>query len=110
DLGWTALATLDDDAGLGVIELIAVLEELGAAAAPIPLMSSVGLAAGALRAAGSDGRRWQDELADGAIGALAVDTVRGTLDVDRADLVVVVAGHELRILRQGSPDADPEAV
>lgn len=110
DLGWTALAALDDDAGLGVIELIAVLEEIGAAAAPIPLLSTVGLAAGALRAAGPDARRWQEQLADGAIGALGVDSMSGALDVGRADLVVVLAGTELRILRPGSRDADPEAV
>ena len=110
DLGWTALATLDDDAGLGVIELIAVLEELGAAAAPIPLLSSAGLAAGALRAAGDRGRQWRDELAEGAVGAVAMDTVRGALDADRADLVVVLVGDELRVLRGGALDGDPEAV
>ena len=105
DLGWTALATLDSDAGLGVIELIAVLEELGAAAAPIPFLSGVGLAAGALRAAGSDARRWQDELADGAVGALAVDAMSGALDASRADLVVLLADDELSVLRRGSPEA-----
>jgi alkylation response protein AidB-like acyl-CoA dehydrogenase len=108
ELGWTGLALLDDDAGMGVIELIAVLEELGAAAAPIPLLSSAGLAAGALRAAGPDARHWQEELVEGAIGALAVDTVSGVADAHRADLFVVIAGDELRILR--GLDGDPEAV
>jgi alkylation response protein AidB-like acyl-CoA dehydrogenase len=108
DLGWTGLALLDDDAGMGVIELVAVLEELGAAAAPVPLLSSAGLAGGALRAAGADVRRWQEELAEGAVGALAVDRVDGALDASRADLIVVVVGDELRIVRQGVDD--PEAV
>src|SRR4051794_22073848 len=110
DLGWTGLALFDEDAGMGVIELIAVLEELGAAAAPVPLLSSVGLAAGALRAVGSDARRWQEELAEGAVGALAIDAIDVTLDASRADLFVVVVGDELRILRRGALDADPEAV
>jgi alkylation response protein AidB-like acyl-CoA dehydrogenase len=70
DLGWPALAL--HDPGLGVIELVAVLEECGAAAAPVPLLSSAGLAAGVLRAAGPDGRAVQEELAAGAVGALGV--------------------------------------
>lgn len=110
DLGWTGLALLDDDAGMGVIELIAVLEELGAAAAPVPLLSCAGLAAGALHAAGPDARRWQEELAAGAVGALAVDGINGALDAGRADLVVVLAGDELTIIRQDGLDGDPEAV
>jgi alkylation response protein AidB-like acyl-CoA dehydrogenase len=68
DLGWTSLALLEGDAG--VVELVAVLEECGYAAAPFPLLSSAGLAAGVLRAAG--GSPVQQELADGAVGALAV--------------------------------------
>lgn len=102
DLGWTGLALLDDDAGIGVVELVAVLEELGGAAAPIPLLSSAGLAAGVLRACGPEGRRWQEELADGAIGALAVDTSPGALDASRADLFVVVAGDSVSVVRPGA--------
>jgi len=102
DLGWTGLALLDDDNGIGVIELIAVLEELGAAAAPVPLLSSAGLAAGTLRAAGPAAAEWQQELADGAVGALCVDTSPGSLDASRADLLVVIAGGELSVVRPGA--------
>ena len=49
-LGWTELAAGD----YGPVELAVVLEECGAAIAPIPLLSSVGLAAGALRGTGLD--------------------------------------------------------
>ena len=51
DLGWTELASpAEDGAGdYGPVELAVVLEECGAALAPIPLLSSIGLAAGALR-------------------------------------------------------------
>jgi alkylation response protein AidB-like acyl-CoA dehydrogenase len=110
DLGWTALALFDEDAGLGVIELVAVLEELGASVAPVPLLSSAGLAAGALHAAGPAALPWQQELAAGAIGTLVTGTVSGALDAHRAELFVVVGGEEVRILRRGSLDADPEAV
>src|SRR5438067_4794420 len=109
DLGWTGLALLDDDAGMGVIELVAVLEELGAAAAPIPLLSSAGLAAGALRAAGPAAAQWQQELAEGAIGALSLDAIPGVLDSGRADLFVILTGNELSIAR-AAIDADVEAV
>jgi alkylation response protein AidB-like acyl-CoA dehydrogenase len=50
DLGWTELAVPSHE--FGPVELALVLEECGAAIAPIPLLSSVGLAAGALRGCG----------------------------------------------------------
>ncbi|HEY3994712.1 MAG TPA: acyl-CoA dehydrogenase family protein [Mycobacterium sp.] len=69
DLGWTELAT--PDAGdYGPVELALVLEECGAAAAPIPLLSSVGLAAGALRGTGLDAVL--SDIAGGVVATLAV--------------------------------------
>lgn len=110
DLGWTGLALLDDENGSGVIELVVVLEEVGAAVAPVPLLSSAGLAAGVLRAAGPGAARWLQELAAGAVAALAVDTVPGSLDAERADVLVEIAGEEVSICRAGPADAAPEAV
>src|ERR1700739_2244318 len=69
DLGWTDLAA--PDAGdYGPVEVAVVLEECGAAIAPIPLLSSVGLAAGALRAAGLDSVL--SGIAGGVVATLAV--------------------------------------
>ena len=65
-LGWTELAAGD----YGPLELAVVLEECGAAIAPIPLLGSVGLAAGALRGTGLDSVL--AEIAGGAVAALAV--------------------------------------
>lgn len=71
DLGWTELAA--PGAGdYGPVELAVVLEECGAAIAPIPLLSSVGLAAGALRGAGLDAVL--DDIAGGVVATLAVHT------------------------------------
>ena len=72
DLGWTELAApAEEGAGdYGPVELAVVLEECGAAIAPIPLLSSVGLAAGALRAAGLDSVL--ADIAGGAVATLAV--------------------------------------
>lgn len=69
DLGWTELA--HPGAGdYGPVELALVLEECGAAAAPIPLLCSVGLAAGALRGAGLDAVL--TDIAGGVVATLAV--------------------------------------
>ncbi|WP_156685893.1 acyl-CoA dehydrogenase family protein [Mycobacterium sp. Marseille-P9652] len=67
-LGWTELATPGGE--YGPLELAAVLEECGTAIAPIPLLSSVGLAAGALRGTGLDAAL--AEIAAGAVATLAV--------------------------------------
>jgi alkylation response protein AidB-like acyl-CoA dehydrogenase len=72
DLGWTDLAKADDSGDFGPVELAVVLEECGAAIAPIPLLSSVGLAAGVLRACGPAVSEVLDEIAGGAVAALAV--------------------------------------
>ena len=69
DLGWTELAA-PDSGDYGPVELAVVLEECGAALAPIPLLSSVGLAAGALRASGLD--PVLADIAGGAVATLAV--------------------------------------
>lgn len=72
DLGWTELAALsEEEAGdYGPVELAVVLEECGAALAPIPLLSSIGLAAGVLRGAGLDSIL--ADIAGGAVATLAV--------------------------------------
>lgn len=67
-LGWTELA----GAEFGAVELAVVLEGCGAAIAPIPLLSSVGLAAGALNAADGDLDAVRSDLAGGVVAALAV--------------------------------------
>lgn len=69
DLGWTELAA-SDSGDYGPVELVLVLEECGAAIAPIPLLSSVGLAAGALRGTGL--AAVLDDIAGGAVATLAV--------------------------------------
>ena len=70
DLGWTELAAPDATGDYGPVELAVVLEECGAAIAPIPLLSSVGLAAGALRTCGLDSVL--ADIAGGVVATLAV--------------------------------------
>lgn len=108
DLGWTELAA--PDAGdYGPVELAVVLEECGAALAPIPLLSSVGLAAGLLRSTGLDSVL--TDIASGVVATVAVHAqgarlpgapmtlrqgrLRGTAvgvpNLSRAELVVTLA-------------------
>jgi alkylation response protein AidB-like acyl-CoA dehydrogenase len=116
DLGWTALAargpsTARTDFGFGTIDLAVVLEECGAAIAPIPMVSSVGLAAGVLLAGGPACDHLVTDIAEGAIATLAVHRPghrlpsppmaleRGRLsgravqvpDLPRADIIVTLA-------------------
>ncbi|MGO9926939.1 MAG: acyl-CoA dehydrogenase family protein [Mycobacterium sp.] len=69
ELGWTELAA-PHASDYGPVEMAVVLEECGAAIAPIPLLSSVGLAAGALRGTGLDSVL--NDIAGGVVATLAV--------------------------------------
>jgi alkylation response protein AidB-like acyl-CoA dehydrogenase len=76
DLGWTELAAPDAAAEFGPVELAVVLEECGAAIAPIPLLSSIGLAAGMLRAVDPGSEEGVTavlaDIAGGVVATLAV--------------------------------------
>ncbi|OSC41585.1 acyl-CoA dehydrogenase family protein [Mycobacterium decipiens] len=72
DLGWADLAAPDSSDDFGPVELVVVLEECGAAIAPIPLLSSVGLAAGVLRACGPALDGMLADIAGGVVATLAV--------------------------------------
>ncbi len=117
DLGWTELAA-PDASDYGPVELAVVLEECGAAIAPIPLLSSVGLAAGALRASGLSSVL--TDIAGGVVATLAVHSpgsrlpgapmtlrqgrLRGRAvavpNLSRAELIVTLA----------TSDSDPKGV
>lgn len=76
-LGWTSLATCghpaeDDELALTSLDLALALESCGHALAPMPFLSSIGLAAGAARAAGEPASGLLDEIAGGTVAALAV--------------------------------------
>ena len=72
DLGWTELATADSEGDFGPVELAVVLEECGAAIAPVPFLSSVGMAAGVLRACGPAFDEALADIAGGVVATLAV--------------------------------------
>jgi alkylation response protein AidB-like acyl-CoA dehydrogenase len=105
DLGLAGLAIPETlgGAGLGAVEIAAVLEELGGTLAPVPLWSTVCLGAAALVAYGDTrhlpaiarGERTATVARGGAItarGDLLSGQVRPVVDGHTADLLIVVAG------------------
>jgi alkylation response protein AidB-like acyl-CoA dehydrogenase len=118
ELGWPALLVDEEHGGLGlgVVELAVVQEELGAALAPSPFLSTVAAAA-LIADAGSDEQRerWLPPLAAGeARGTVAAlrDGNGGWAavpDADGADLVVVRDGDGWA-LAEGASAAPAEAL
>jgi alkylation response protein AidB-like acyl-CoA dehydrogenase len=113
EIGWTAAGAVDTDVGSDALDIVVLMEQAGAATLPAPLLSTAGLAAGALRACGGAATSVLDELGGGAVGALAVDgvslsdvgplTVAGNRltgrieqvrDAERAEVFVVLARDE----------------
>jgi alkylation response protein AidB-like acyl-CoA dehydrogenase len=93
ELGWPGIAVGEEHGGqgLGIVELAALLEELGYACAPVPFLGSA-LAALAIEHAGSaqQQERWLPGLASGELRG-ALGTADGLIpDAPGADVVVVV--------------------
>jgi alkylation response protein AidB-like acyl-CoA dehydrogenase len=128
ELGWTSLTIPEEygGAGLGAVELAAVLEEMGGALLCAPFFSTVCLATTALLLGASDEqkREWLPAIAEGrATGALAVVEVEGRWDKieatarrDGGDFVLrgrksfVVDGHTADLILVAARDADATAV
>jgi alkylation response protein AidB-like acyl-CoA dehydrogenase len=106
--GWLAALVPEehDGLGLGLVDAQVIARALGAGVAPGPWRGTV-LAAEAVRLAGSGSQqlRWLPKLAAGeAVGALALrgsseDGWRGVEYAGSADVLVVVDGSGLRLLR-----------
>jgi alkylation response protein AidB-like acyl-CoA dehydrogenase len=107
-LGWPGIAIAEEHGGqgLGIVELAALLEELGYACAPVPFLGTV-LAALAIEHAGTDEQKstWLPRLASGeARGALA--TPGGLApDAEGADVVVLLDGDAGTVLEGSAVEA-----
>jgi alkylation response protein AidB-like acyl-CoA dehydrogenase len=114
ELGWAGIAISEEDGGqgLGMVELVAVLEESGYACAPSPLLASAG-AALVISAAGSESQRaeWLPKLASGeATGSFGeFADGRSTLfcDLPRADVVVTFDGDGAVLAPASDVDHEP---
>ena len=115
ELGWPGIFIGEEHGGqgLGTVELIILMEELGYALAPLPFLSNA--AAGlVLDAAGSDEQkeRWLPGIASGeargTVGLLKDDgEAKLVPDADSAE-VILLLGHEgARIVERGEAEVEP---
>jgi alkylation response protein AidB-like acyl-CoA dehydrogenase len=117
ELGWPGIFIDEEHGGqgLGTVELIILMEELGYALAPLPFLSNA--AAGlVLEAAGSDEQkeRWLPGIASGeARGTVGIVKEDGEAklvpDADSA-AVILLLGHEgAQVLEPGQAEIEPVA-
>ncbi|MGP0047455.1 MAG: acyl-CoA dehydrogenase family protein, partial [Solirubrobacteraceae bacterium] len=106
-LGWPGIAVDERHGGqgLGAVELAVLLEELGYACAATPLLSTA-VAAAVIENGGSDAQRdrWLAGLIAGELRA-GIGSGELVLDGHRADVVVLIDGHDARLLV--SPPSEP---
>jgi alkylation response protein AidB-like acyl-CoA dehydrogenase len=97
ELGWAGIFIDEDHGGqgLGVVELVILMEELGYALAPVPFLSNA--AAGlAIQFAGTDEQkeRWLPGIASGeargTVGMLRDGEARLVPDADSAEVIVLI--------------------
>jgi alkylation response protein AidB-like acyl-CoA dehydrogenase len=109
ELGWPGIAVPEDQGGqgLGLVELAIVVEELGSAVTPSPLLPTA-LAALVIDAAGSDEQRarWLPALASGEATGTVGTAAELVPDADTADVIVLVEDGAARLLA----DAEVEPV
>jgi alkylation response protein AidB-like acyl-CoA dehydrogenase len=114
ELGWPGIFIAEEygGQGLGIVELVILMEELGYALAPLPFLSNA--AAGlVLQAAGSDEQkaRWLPGIASGevrgTVGIVRDGEAKLVPDGDSAD-VIVLCGHEGRsVVERAAADVEP---
>ena len=109
ELGWPGIAITEEHGGqgLGVVELVILLEELGFACAATPFLGTA-LAGLAIQSAGSAEQqaRWLPVLASGELrGALGTPGL--IPDGDGADVLVLVTADGMRLLDAAQAGAQP---
>jgi alkylation response protein AidB-like acyl-CoA dehydrogenase len=116
ELGWPGIFIEEryGGQGLGVVELIILMEELGYALAPLPFLSNA--AAGLLiQAAGSEEQkeRWLPGIASGerrGAGAMVVgDVARLVPDAAEADLIVLCRDEGVSVVERSAAEVEPVA-
>jgi alkylation response protein AidB-like acyl-CoA dehydrogenase len=88
-LGWSALAVPEDagGAGMNLVTAVAVMEEVGRAAMPTPLSSTLQATFVLRQAATPEATVWLKRIAEGRSAALAIFGADGSLDSDSTDVV-----------------------
>ena len=114
ELGWAGIFIPEEHGGqgLGVIELVILMEELGYSLAPVPFLSNA--AAGlALQFGGTPEQRarWLPGIASGAargtVGVLEDGEARLVPDAEGADLIVLYNRGGAFLVERGEADIEP---
>jgi alkylation response protein AidB-like acyl-CoA dehydrogenase len=114
ELGWPGIFVEEQygGQGLGVVELIILMEELGYALAPLPFLSNA--AAGlVLQAGGSDEQkaRWLPGIASGevrgTVGIVRDGEAKLVPDADTADVIVLCGHEERRVVERSAAEVEP---
>jgi alkylation response protein AidB-like acyl-CoA dehydrogenase len=115
ELGWAGIFIDEDHGGqgLGIVELVILMEELGYALAPVPFLSNA--AAGlALQHAGSDEQRerWLPGIASGeargTVGLVRDGEARLVPDADSAEVIVLISPEGSgTVVEASSADVEP---
>ena len=115
ELGWAGIFIDEEHGGqgLGIVELVILMEELGYALAPVPFLSNA--AAGlALQLAGTDEQRerWLPGIASGeargTVGLLRDGEARLVPDADAAEVIVLIApGGSTSVVSASDADVEP---
>jgi alkylation response protein AidB-like acyl-CoA dehydrogenase len=116
ELGWPGIFIDEEHGGqgLGVIELVILMEELGYALAPVPFLGNVAAGA-AIQAAGSDEQkqRWLPGLASGelrgAAGMLHGDEAKLVPDGPDADLIALCGPNGVTVVESSAAQVEQVA-
>jgi alkylation response protein AidB-like acyl-CoA dehydrogenase len=116
ELGWPGIFIEEQygGQGLGIVELIILMEELGYALAPVPFLSNA--AAGLLiQSAGSEEQkqRWLPGIASGelrgAAGMLRGDEAKLVPDAAEADVIALCGADGVRVVERSAAEVEPVA-
>ncbi len=114
ELGWPGIFIAEEygGQGLGAVELIILMEELGYALAPLPFLSNA--AAGlVLQAAGSEEQkaRWLPGIASGelrgTLGIVKDGEARLVPDGDSAEVIVLCGHDDRRVVERSAAEVEP---
>jgi len=114
ELGWAGIFVDEEHGGqgLGIVELVILMEELGYSLAPVPFLSNA--AAGlALQLAGSDEQRarWLPGIASGeargTVGLLKDGEARLVPDADSAEVIVLLSPDGGTVVEASAAEVEP---
>jgi alkylation response protein AidB-like acyl-CoA dehydrogenase len=116
ELGWPGIFIPEDygGQGLGVVELVIVMEELGYALAPSPFFSNAAAGLAILHGGSEEQKqRWLPGIASGeqrgTVGVVANGEASLVPDADSAAVIVLVDGDAATVVEAGDAEIEPRA-